>query len=126
MVLVAVVEIPDLFLPAKVKTNDVIPKPVDEILVKPAFPALKDNEPVNLAISVSKGTIPVFLAVTPVESKIAFDVCTVPPEVDTVEVPEVVTKLSTSVAEAMVESAVYNGLNNPFTVAPKSKVDVNK
>jgi hypothetical protein len=120
------VEAPDLFLPVKVKTYDVVPKLIDEMLVDPPLPASKDSEPVNFIISVSKGTVLVFLAVTPVESKTAFGVCILPPDVDTVEVPETVTKLSTSVAEATVESAVYIGLNTPFTVAPKLNVEVSK
>ena len=86
---------------------------VDVILVEPPEPALNVAEPVSFTISVSNGIELTALAVTPVESKIAFDVCTVPPNVDAAVVPANTIKESDSLKSAIVAELAYNGLNNP-------------
>ena len=62
----------------------------------------------------------------PVESKIAFDVCTVPPTVDAAVVPANVTKASDSFKSAIVAELAYNGLNNPVVEDEIAQVAVSK
>ena len=71
-----------MLVPVVVTVNVTGVKPVWATLV--FVLATNVYRPFNLIPSVSKGIVEVVLAVAPVESNTAFEVCTVPPAVETV------------------------------------------
>ena len=86
------------------------------MFVAPLEPALNDTLPLSLTMSLIKGTVVVALAVTPVESNIAFAVCTVPPFVDAAVIPPNVTKELAVFRSDIVVLEAYNGVKNPLAV----------